>query len=675
MNRASMGLRRAGAGGLAAAVVAGTLFASGGSALAWTGGTISVTGGASTFLPNGATTAASNLVATLPTKWNVGDTLTLVIANPGNCTTATNEAHWTAATPTFAYPAAYVPVAGDVLPTFTAVASQSAACVALAGSQPDTVTLTFNNSGTNAAAGTPILTVAHSIAVGTTVPAGPLNVSVTAAGTAPLPTVSPSSVAVGTVGSSNVSVSATPVAAKPTVAITAPTTSVKEVQPGQLSGTVTFTYTNAAVDVASVTGSSATASATWSGGGTLVLSATASTVKVAGLTATTSAAGTLSLAGVKITPAAVASGAAGKVVSVAVSGGGVSGTASGVLAADVNTGNTGGSDRYFTAKALYDAFAGGTTTNTANVVLASGANFPDALSANTLAGALHAGVLLTTPTGLSTPAALAITQHKINTVYIIGGLGAVSAAVEAQVKALSINDGAQANPTIVRLGGIDRYATNNLVDVYANANGSIGATAFIATGADFADALAIGPEVIHTGGALVLTPSVTLGASAKASLIDLGISNVVIVGGTGAVSAAVESAITAMGITVNYRLSGADRTQTAAQIATWATLGVPASGTYAAQTSLGFDKTTVHVANGSAFPDALAAAPYAAATSGGQVILLSNSPTSAGIGGPAFVATLAGQLVPARVGTVNGLGLSGAVSQSVLNAFALSILG
>ena len=207
-------------------------------------------------------------------------------------------------------------------------------------------------------------------------------------------------------------------------------------------------------------------------------------------------------------------------------------------------------------------------------------------------------------------------------------------------------------------------------------------TAVVATGTGFADALAVGPEVVNQKFGLVLTNPTSLTPAAAASL---GMYKaVVIVGGTGAVSANVETQIKALGLTVAYRLAGTDRTQTAQAIANWATLGVPAVGTtYAAQTALGFTKTAVHVARGDIFADALAAGPVAAAfnTAGagatkGTVILLTINPTSIGAGAPAYVSGLAGATAgAANVGTVNGLGLGGAVPTAQLDSVALAILG
>ena len=59
--------------------------------------------------------------------------------------------------------------------------------------------------------------------------------------------------------------------------------------------------------------------------------------------------------------------------------------------------------------------------------------------------------------------------HNVQTVYIVGGTGAGSAAVAAQVQALNITVGTSTtHPAVIRLGGADRYATNNVVDIFAS---------------------------------------------------------------------------------------------------------------------------------------------------------------------------------------------------------------
>ena len=66
-------------------------------------------------------------------------------------------------------------------------------------------------------------------------------------------------------------------------------------------------------------------------------------------------------------------------------------------------------------------------------VLASGDNFPDALAASSLAGALHAPIILTSSSTLSDEARSEIQRLNVKTVAIVGGPFAVSAAVEHQV--------------------------------------------------------------------------------------------------------------------------------------------------------------------------------------------------------------------------------------------------
>lgn len=81
-----------------------------------------------------------------------------------------------------------------------------------------------------------------------------------------------------------------------------------------------------------------------------------------------------------------------------------------------------------------------------------------------------------------------------------------------------------------------------------------------------------------------------------------------IVGGTSAVSAGVETALGTAGVTVDYRIAGAERTQTAASIAAWETDGLAGHDIYPAIGSLGFTGTSViNVARGDSFADALAA--------------------------------------------------------------------
>ena len=389
MSTATMRLRRAGAGGLAAAVIAGTLVATAGSAFAWNTGTAqgSLSVASTPVILTGATGPGGTATVTLPKTWNIGDTINFSIAG-ANCTVAANTIKFAAAPAMTAAKGSGAPVS-DTVPTFSVVATQTGSgCTAASANTGYTVT--FTNDATNSVA--PTLTIpTPSFSVGSTAPTGNLKLTFATTGTGTQPAFNGTSVTDAVISAGSLTAtSGSPTVVAPSVAGQAvPTVTFKEVVPATLTNAgVVVTFSHATVDAANF-GTSGTAKATWSGGGTLTVAASgASGVAISGLTPTTTSAGTLTLSGVTITPAALVGGA-GYVVSASATGAGVTGTASADVAADVVTKNTGGIDRYWTAKALYDAtFAG----NQNSVVLASGANFPDALSSNSLASALGGGV-------------------------------------------------------------------------------------------------------------------------------------------------------------------------------------------------------------------------------------------------------------------------------------------
>ncbi len=223
----------------------------------------------------------------------------------------------------------------------------------------------------------------------------------------------------------------------------------------------------------------------------------------------------------------------------------------------LNQSRIGGTDRYATAAQLFlsGSFTGGFNKV---AVIASGANYPDALSANYLAAGLNGGsgtrVLLTDPNVLPQPTSQALITGGIATVYVVGGTAAVSTNVSNAIAAMHVsNNNANAFINVIRVAGADRYATNNQVDLFNGAVAGVN-TAIVAVGSNFADALSVAPAVVSKKFPLVLTNGPSLSAAAQSTLVNLGIKNVVIVGGTSAVSAATEASIKALGITIAYRL-------------------------------------------------------------------------------------------------------------------------
>ena len=228
-----------------------------------------------------------------------------------------------------------------------------------------------------------------------------------------------------------------------------------------------------------------------------------------------------------------------------------------------------------------------------SVILASGANYPDALAASSLAGGLDAPILLTDPNGLSDAARGRLESLCPSRLFIVGGNAAVSPDVERQVKEL-LGFGC----AVFRVAGQTRYETSL---VAAEINPKSSDTVIVATGGNYADALSVSPYAFASGSPVLLCDSASgLAGAAVESIRSGGYSRAVIVGGTAAVPASVEGQLQSAGIRDVTRLSGATRFETSSRIADFEL----ASG-------LGFSMDGVLLATGMNFPDALSAGPLA----------------------------------------------------------------
>jgi putative cell wall-binding protein len=356
----------------------------------------------------------------------------------------------------------------------------------------------------------------------------------------------------------------------------------------------------------------------------------------------------------------------------------------------------GGIDRYGTAAKVAMSLAGcGNSATCPNgvgpalqsVVLASGENFPDALSGNFLAGSQGTAILLTRQGSLPQATEDAFCELGVQRVFIVGGTAAVSTGVENAVKGLQQHNqgcngllGSNAHIAVTRLAGADRFATNRIVNEYAAANNlnstSVGTTnitfgvpakrtALVATGANFPDALAAGPATVFGTFPIILARGATLGSDGAAQFNDLGIQQAVIVGGTDVVSTAAETEITTAGAAVK-RIAGADRYETATKLADFEI--TPQNATSTREGGLGFDGTPLGTADvqgailstGVNFADALAGGPLAANFSA-PILLTTPNPLT-----PVTQKWLTDHASTYRV--VQALGLGAAVSDAALTA-------
>lgn len=220
-----------------------------------------------------------------------------------------------------------------------------------------------------------------------------------------------------------------------------------------------------------------------------------------------------------------------------------------------------GSDRYTTAMKLSaSAYAAG-SVNT--VVLATGTDFPDALSAAGVAGAYRSPVLLTKPLALPDGLLAEITRLGAHNVVIMGGTGAVGLPVERALTARGL--------AVTRIAGGNRYSTSAAAaDRVALLKGAAFAkTAFVARGDDFADALAVAPFAYSQGFPVLLTKTTSLPPECSAVITRLSIREIYVVGGSGAVANNVFNALNYLPTVTTdvVRLAGLSRYDTATAIA------------------------------------------------------------------------------------------------------------
>ncbi|MGQ0616920.1 MAG: DUF4394 domain-containing protein [Acidimicrobiia bacterium] len=227
--------------------------------------------------------------------------------------------------------------------------------------------------------------------------------------------------------------------------------------------------------------------------------------------------------------------------------------------------------------------------DTGGVVLARSNDFPDALAGVPLAVAKDAPLLLTAPDSLD-----AATKTEIDrvlapgdTVYVLGGEVAVSAAVETALEA--------AGYVVVRFGGATRFDTAVQIASQGLANPG---TVLLATGRNFPDALSGGAAAAKAGAAILLTDDAVLPAATNSYLLANPASTRFALGGQAAAAAPAATA-----------LAGADRFETSVLVAEEF---FPGDG----------EPAVAGFASGRAFPDGLSGGAHiASAASPGPLLL------------------------------------------------------
>jgi putative cell wall-binding protein len=176
-----------------------------------------------------------------------------------------------------------------------------------------------------------------------------------------------------------------------------------------------------------------------------------------------------------------------------------------------------GIDRYATARAVaQNAFGSGAHT----AYIATGLDFPDALSAGAAAGALGMPVLLVNGTQTAPDAATVqiLRDMGITSVKLVGGTGVVSPGIASGLSTAGF--------TVTRLSAIDRYGTSNAVN--ADAFPAAPPKTYFATAFSFPDALAGAAVAGHQKSPLYVsrpacvTPDAATGALRSGAIALLG---------------------------------------------------------------------------------------------------------------------------------------------------------
>ncbi|MCT8975957.1 cell wall-binding repeat-containing protein [Clostridium sp. CX1] len=164
------------------------------------------------------------------------------------------------------------------------------------------------------------------------------------------------------------------------------------------------------------------------------------------------------------------------------------------------------------------------------VIVTNDSMFADALSISSKAGASQMPILLTSKDNLNRAVENYIKDQQPSTVYIVGGTGVVSENVKNKISNIT-------SSKIVRLGGLDRYDTNEKINDYFY-SGNLNRV-FLANGENFPDSLSGSAAAAFNNGAplvLVSDRSYVNGARSINKLTGSNRFTLDILGGNGIVS-------------------------------------------------------------------------------------------------------------------------------------------
>ncbi|MGM0896398.1 MAG: cell wall-binding repeat-containing protein [Bacillota bacterium] len=275
------------------------------------------------------------------------------------------------------------------------------------------------------------------------------------------------------------------------------------------------------------------------------------------------------------------------------------GAASAATLTEDNSVRYAGSDRYQTSLEISSNEWEEGSVET--VVVATGADFPDALAASPLAGFHYSPLLLTKKDSL--PAGFVEELKRLGAVNVIlvGGTGAISEKVQNELSTLKFN--------VERISGKTRYET--AVNIAEEVG--MGDTLYVATGANFADSLSVSPAAGLYADPILLVPANGTVPTVVADYIEANQPEwPIIVGGEGVVGPAVEELFVDP-----VRIAGKTRYETNKEF-----------NEFALENGFLFDESEIFISTGTNYPDALSGSALAASYAG-PLVLTAKTPSEA----------------------------------------------
>lgn len=263
-----------------------------------------------------------------------------------------------------------------------------------------------------------------------------------------------------------------------------------------------------------------------------------------------------------------------------------------VKAESIETKRLWGTDRYATCSEIVNEG----WKSSEYVVIVNGLNFPDALSASTLAKKYSAPILLTETEKLDDNTYSQIKRLKVKKAFIVGGTGVISSKVENQLHKLDINT--------ERFSGIDRTETSVAVaEQIGTSNGII-----LTTDSSYTDALSAAPIAAKLQIPIILIPKDSIPSSVSNFVKEKNIPKTYVLGGQDLISENVASKFNNV-----QRISGNDKYERNINI-------IDAF-------SDKFDFSSVCLAYAKDFADALSGSAFAA-LQGNPIVLVGDNSTA-----------------------------------------------